>query len=90
VATPASGGGLTGVAARSATDVWAVGSITDPAGTTGATGATTTLHWDGTAWSRVANPSGDSILRAVSATPGGGDLWAVGVGNGTLILRNTP
>jgi hypothetical protein len=98
VTTPAFQGGLTGVAARSATDVWAVGSFFDNSGTTPA-GGTLTMHWNGSAWSKVDSPngaSGASILSGASATPGGGDVWAAGfdvLGASTyrtLVLRNTP
>jgi hypothetical protein len=57
---------LAGVAARSATDVWAVGE-------------TLAMHWNGRSWTRVATPalkSGPS-LRAVAVTSSG-DAWAVG------------
>jgi hypothetical protein len=98
VATPALQGDLTGVAARSATDVWAVGDLVDGSGTI-PTDRTLTLHWNGSAWSVVDSPngaSGDSLLNGVSATPGGGDLWAAGFNllapstYRTLVLRNTP
>jgi hypothetical protein len=86
-------GGFSGVAARSATDVWAVGGFTDASGAAGSI-----LHWDGTAWSKTAAPDGaaGSVLTGVSATPGGGDVWASGFdvlgpsNDRTVILRNTP
>jgi hypothetical protein len=98
VTTPALQGELKGVTARSATDVWAVGDISDTSGQT-PVGGTLTMHWNGTAWSRVDSPngaSGSSLLTGVSATPGGGDVWAAGFdvlgasAYRTLILRNTP
>jgi hypothetical protein len=98
VTVPAFQGGLNGVAARSATDVWAVGDFSDSTGTT-PVARTLTLHWNGSAWSKVDSPnggSGDSIVNGVSATPGGGDVWAAGFDllapstYRTLILRNTP
>jgi hypothetical protein len=57
------------------------------------------MHWNGSTWSRVDSPngaSGNSLLTGVSATPGGGDVWAAGLdvlgpsAPRTLILRNTP
>ena len=97
VAHPAvTGGRLKGIAARSSGDIWAVGDFFDNTTTT-PTGGTLTLHWDGTAWTKVASPngsSGSSLLNAASATPS--DVWAVGfdvLGSNTyrtLALRNTP
>ncbi|MFB4302462.1 hypothetical protein [Actinomadura sp. NTSP31] len=86
-------GGFTGVAARSATDVWAVGDFSDGSGAAGSI-----LHWNGSAWSKTAAPDGatGSILTGAAATPGGGDVWASGfdlLGPSdyrTVILRNTP
>jgi hypothetical protein len=96
VTAPALQGELAGVTARSPDDVWAVGDIADTTGPTPA-GGTLTLHWDGSAWSRVASPngaSGSSLLTAVGATPGGGDVWAAGFdvlgpsAYRTLVLRD--
>ncbi|MBO2450198.1 hypothetical protein J4573_24055 [Actinomadura barringtoniae] len=94
VTTPALQGGLTGVAARSAGDVWAVGSATDTSGNVPVS-KTLTLHWDGSTWTRAASPngsSGESLVNGVSATPGGGDVWAAGfdISGRTLLLRNSP
>jgi hypothetical protein len=68
---------ISGAAASSATDVWAVGGWGDPA-----TSAFGTLieHWNGDSWTIVPSPSpGFSALlngvAALSAT----DVWAVGV-----------
>ena len=78
-------GGLLGVSALSGSNAWAVGST----GT-----ATLILHWNGTAWTRVAAPSPGHLgrLTAVSAfSPS--NVWAVGSyetangGNKTLILH---
>jgi hypothetical protein len=69
---------LTGVAAVSANDVWAVGRIGE---------AALTEHWNGTSWSRVAvaPPRGESSFHAVAATAGN-DVWAVGIqGVSTLV-----
>jgi hypothetical protein len=67
---PASRAGLTSVSARSATDVWAVGS--DAVGTL-------VLHWKGAAWETVKspNPGKFSGLASVSAVSTN-DAWAVG------------
>ena len=58
---------LTSVSADSASDAWAVGSyISDTTGVRD----TLILHWNGTAWSRVASPSPGtrfSVLNGVSA-----------------------
>src|SRR6266571_1375811 len=68
---------LTGTAAISSTDVWAVGAEYRQ---TTSTPAPLTQHWDGTSWSIVRAPSGTqnyNELNAVSATSSG-DVWAVG------------
>ena len=78
-------GGLLGVSALSGSNAWAVGST----GT-----ATLILHWNGTAWTRVAAPSPGHLgrLTAVSAFSSS-NVWAVGSyetangGNKTLILH---
>jgi hypothetical protein len=76
VRTPAfSGAGtLRGVAATSASDVWAVGSAQ-----TGTTSRTLIEHFDGTAWSVIPSPSPDTsaqllAVTAISAT----NAWAAG------------
>ena len=65
---------LLGVAAVSATDVWAVGDYS-------ISGTTRTLieHWDGTAWEHVPSPNvtSESILTGVAAVSAT-DAWAVG------------
>ena len=68
------GGALSGVAAVSSTNMWAVGHQGPPDG-----GTPLIEHWDGSAWSLVASPPiprgfllGVSGLRA-------GDVWAVGI-----------
>jgi hypothetical protein len=65
-------GTLTGITARSASDVWAVGYTTGP--------QTLTLHWDGTAWTTVSSPNVGtaSQLTSVSASPGAAIVWAAG------------
>ncbi|MFL5654258.1 MAG: hypothetical protein ACJ8CB_08780 [Ktedonobacteraceae bacterium] len=74
---------LLGVTAVSTNDVWAVGSFQNASGAF----QTLTLHWDGTAWSIVASPSGagSADLFGVAAVSTS-DVWAVGdSGSGTLI-----
>ena len=85
VPSPNSNGGssngnnvLSGIAAVSATDIWAAGYTTDPS-----TGLQQTLteHWDGTSWSVIASPNaapaGSSTLAGVTAL-GDGTVVAVG------------
>jgi len=68
---------LFGVAAVSATDIWAVGQSQN-----GTSGIPSTLieHWDGTSWSIVASPSPGSAatLSGAAADPASGQAWAVG------------
>jgi hypothetical protein len=66
---------LNGVAAVSANDVWAVGFTTISGGGT----APAILHYNGSAWSRVAVPAvpGGMSLTAVTAVTAN-DVWAVG------------
>ena len=67
---------LNGVAASSASDVWAVGSDI-PSGST--TPQTLTLNWNGTAWTTVSSPNAASSDLLVGASaPAGGNVWAVG------------
>jgi hypothetical protein len=66
---------LTGVAAVSASDVWAVGRMfrhPNPV----------IEHWNGTSWAQVTQPVGgyDSSLNSISAVSGN-DIWAVGEQN---------
>ena len=65
-----------GVAAISATDIWAVGNAADPFNNP----QTLIEHWDGSSWSIVSspNPAGVNDLSAVTAVPGTSDAWAVG------------
>src|SRR6266702_604354 len=68
---------LFGVAAVSATDIWAVGQSQN-----GTSGIPSTLieHWDGTSWSIVTSPSPGSAatLSGAAADPVSGQAWAVG------------
>ncbi|HLJ91962.1 MAG TPA: hypothetical protein VKU02_02085 [Gemmataceae bacterium] len=76
---------LSGIAAVSATDIWAVGFYTDSTGT-----HTLTEHWDGTSWSNVPSPNGSgaaSVLNGVAAT-NTGIIVAVGEsGPNGLVLQ---
>jgi hypothetical protein len=67
---------LNAVAARSATDAWAVGSYID----TSFNRRTLTLHWNGSAWSIVPSPNPNSFLNALNAVTASldGEIWAVG------------
>ena len=68
---------LTSVSADSASDAWAVGSYVSD--TTGVRD-TLILHWNGTAWSRVASPSPGTRFSVLSSVSAGGtkNAWAVG------------
>jgi hypothetical protein len=86
VAPSVSSNFLTGIAAVSATDIWAVGYYVD------STGAhTLTEHWDGTSWSIIPSPDGtggSSILSGVAVTSTG-TVTAVGnSGANPLILQS--
>lgn len=65
------GGALTGVAAASPSDIWAVGVKGDD---------TLIRHWDGSAWTLVPSPNvdGASNKLAAVAVVGPDDVWAVG------------
>lgn len=82
---------LSGVAATSGTDAWAVGSFT----TSSSTAKTLILHWNGRSWTKVSSPDPGSYneLDAVGATSRT-NAWAVGhfsttnsTGQRTLILH---
>jgi hypothetical protein len=83
---------LSGVYARSSTDVWAVGDDLDSTSSTPM--ATLILHWNGAHWKQIASPSpglAGNQLKAVSADASD-DGWAVGTSSDggvahTLILR---
>jgi hypothetical protein len=67
---------LSGIAAISATDIWAVG---------GAGGGPLSIHWNGSAWSvvPVRRDGGLSSERLVAVSgAAGNDVWAVGIGKG--------
>ncbi len=81
---------LAAVAARSATDVWAVGYFDDVTGSI-LLRRTSTMHSNGGAWSGVpsANPgTGDNWLTSVVAPPGSAQAFASGISaSGTLVER---
>ena len=78
-------GALSGIAASSASDMWAVGADDDHK-----TDAFI-LHWDGSAWTQVAGPSTPTSfigLSKVAIVPGSIEAWAVGEDeNGPVILH---
>jgi hypothetical protein len=75
-AAPGDFDSLTGVSARAANDVWAVGS-TSPA--SDPTQRTLSLHWDGTSWARLASPpAGGGGLGSIATRPGAALVLAVG------------
>jgi hypothetical protein len=87
---PARIGALNGVAATSASNVWAVGCAGHCFGPM-ATTKTMILRWNGTAWRHMTSPSpaGNSLLTAVTATSAR-NAWAAGYTRGsgkTLIER---
>jgi hypothetical protein len=69
---------LNGVAALSASDIWAVGHSGDPSSIPL---QTLTLHWDGSQWSIIPSPSpgtyNGNVLTAVDGVSPN-DVWAVG------------
>lgn len=73
---------LTGVAALSANNVWAVGYYSSP----GTIDLTLILHWDGTSWSVVSSPNpgaSNNVLDGIAAASPT-NIWAVGGDGGTL------
>jgi hypothetical protein len=73
---PNGNSGLSGVAAVSATDVWAVGT----SGSQRGSGQTVIEQWDGTQWSVVQSPSTGSLYNTLTsvAVVSASDIWAVG------------
>ncbi len=70
---------LDGVAATSAGNAWAVGTVTPARGLT----STLTVHWDGTAWAQVTSPDlggpgSENSLDGVAASSAS-DTWVVGM-----------
>jgi hypothetical protein len=87
---PASDNVLNGVAADSASDVWAVGYSTPPAGTSGTT-QTLIEHYDGSTWSLVGSQNvlgaGNVLTAVVALSPS--NVWAVGDYADTTGLNQT-
>lgn len=79
---------LLSVAARSATDAWAVGYYDDVTGDIPIR-QTLVLHWNGSHWKRIASQNvggGDNWLSSIVAPHGVADVWASGTSaDGTLI-----
>jgi hypothetical protein len=82
--------GLSGIAAISANDIWAVGSFPVIGGE-----QTLTEHWDGTSWSITASPNPGKVANSLEGVSALGDGTVVAVGrqlsskNATgLILQN--
>jgi hypothetical protein len=65
---------LEGVVALGSNDAWAVGNAADQGVTSR---VPVTLHWDGSAWNEIPNPTLSGQLNAVAAAPDG-QLWAAG------------
>jgi hypothetical protein len=90
---PTAGGGLNGVAAVSASNIWAVGSYTDLS-----IGKTLTLieHWNGTSWQIVSsgNPGSYNILHAVATISTGQAVvageYTVNFGPGRTLVETYP
>jgi len=83
VKVPSPGGmvTLTGVAASSLSNAWAVGSFGEQ--------QNLFLHWNGTSWKQVRGPSEEGSLNAVAVTSPS-NAWAVGTYDGqakTLVLH---
>ena len=89
--TPGAYPALNAVAARSATDVAAVG-FNDPS-INGGVQQGLILHWNGTAWSADADPTAGTFspLYGAAAVRGGTAEWAVGInsGNQGLVLAQS-
>jgi hypothetical protein len=70
--------GLQGIAAVSATDVWAVGYSENASGTL----QTLSEQWNGTQWSTVTSPdkgTGENQLKGIARVPGSNKVVAVGI-----------
>jgi hypothetical protein len=91
VATPTPGAypSLTGVAGRSAGDVYAVGTNLPSAG--GGPEQAMILRWNGNSWSVDSSGAFGGSLAAAATFPGARNEWAVGVGSGNqgLVLSHS-
>ncbi|HEV3288442.1 MAG TPA: hypothetical protein VG123_05575 [Streptosporangiaceae bacterium] len=77
--TPGADPALTGVAARSATDVYAVGQ--EP-GVNGGPFRAVILRWNGTAWTDDTGGATFGVTEAAATFPGAAREWAVGITSG--------
>jgi hypothetical protein len=77
--TPGTDPALTGVAARSATDVYAVGQ--EP-GVNGGPFRAVILRWNGTAWTDDTGGATFGVTEAAATFPGAATEWAVGITSG--------
>jgi hypothetical protein len=87
--TPGADPGLTGIAARGPSDVYAVGS--NLPSINGGTVQGMILRWNGSTWSVDTDPTAGSYspLLAAAAVPGAANEWAVGtLSNSALILSH--
>ncbi len=84
--TPGADPSLSGVAARSASDVYAVGSSLPSIN--GGVVQGVILRWNGTAWSADADPTTGSFspLYAAATLPGAANEWAVGTLSSTSLI----
>ena len=87
--TPGGDPGLTGVAARSASDVYAVG--TGLPSVNGGPEQVVILRWNGSTWSSDTGGTIGGSLSAAATFPGAAREWAVGVssGNQGLVLSHS-
>ena len=86
--TPGAYPTLSGVAGRSASDVYAVG--TNLPSVNGGPEQAMILSWNGSAWSVDSNGGFGGSLAAAATFPGASNEWAVGVGSGNqgLVLSH--
>jgi hypothetical protein len=86
--TPGFDPALTGLAARSATDVYAVGQGQPSA--SGGPFRAVILRWNGTAWTDDTGGTAFGVLEAASTFPGAATEWAVGINasNQGLVLSH--
>ena len=78
--TPGAYPSLTGVAARSASDVYAVG--TNLPSVSGGPEQAMILRWNGSVWTVDSSGAFAGELFAAATFPGGANEWAVGVSGG--------
>ena len=68
---------LTTISARSASDVWAIGSAA--ANANGYPSTLIFLHWNGSSWSTAASPTGTTYNWIYTTVAGASHFWALGV-----------